>query len=108
MIKLVSMLLVAAISNLAVAGSEMVKNRGEVNLAPFRCEMIAGSNLIKRVCYDEHEEYLLLNVAGTYHDYCGVRDSTVSELERADSLGRYFNANIEGNFDCGVNRVPKY
>jgi hypothetical protein len=106
--KFVGVLLVAAMSNLAVAESVIVKNRGKVNLAPFRCERIAGSNLIKRICYDEREQYLLLNVAGTYLDYCGVRYATVSELESADSLGRYFNAHIDGYFDCSVNRVPKY
>lgn len=85
-----------------------VKYRGPVNLAPFKCETIGRSSLVNRVCYDNRERYMIINLQGTYYHYCEIDSRTVSELLAASSMGRYFNANIKGNFDCRVNRVPSY
>jgi hypothetical protein len=94
--------------SLARAESVYVKYRGEVDLAPFDCTDITGSSFIYRVCYDEANEYMLINLRGTYYHYCGIDDGTVSALLAAGSMGRFYNANIKGNFDCRINRVPEY
>jgi hypothetical protein len=94
--------------SLARAESVYVKYRGEVNLKSFDCTDIAKSSFIKRVCYDETNEYMLINLNGTYYHYCAIDDDTVSELLAADSMGRFYNTNIKGNFDCRKNRVPAY
>jgi hypothetical protein len=92
----------------AGAESVYVKYRGEVDLAPFKCSTVTRSSLIKRVCYDDHEAYVLIDVNGTYYHYCEIDSGTVSKLLSADSMGRYYNTAIKGNFDCRVKRMPKY
>ncbi len=94
--------------SLAGADSIYVKYRGDVPLKSFDCTDIARSSFIRRVCYDEANEYMLINLGGTYYHYCAIDDGTVSALLAADSIGRFFNASIKGNFDCRENRVPEY
>jgi hypothetical protein len=94
--------------SLARAESVYVKYRGEVDLKSFDCTDITRSSFINRVCYDEANEYMLINLNGTYYHYCAIDDGTVSALLAADSMGRFYNASIKGNFDCRVNRVPEY
>lgn len=49
---------------------------------------------------------MVIGLQGTYYHYCQIDSGTVAGLRSADSMGRYFNARIKGNFDCRVNRVP--
>ncbi len=86
----------------------MVKYRGPVDLAPFACEFIQRSSLVQRLCYDSRERYVIVNLTGTYYHYCEVPASVVSAWRSADSMGRFFNQNVKGRFDCRVNRVPAY
>ena len=85
-----------------------VKYRGPVDLAPFQCESVSKSSLVTRICYDRKEQYMVIGLQGTYYHYCQIDSGTVAGLRSADSMGRYFNARIKGNFDCRVNRVPTY
>ena len=85
-----------------------VKYRGQVDLAPFTCETVTRSSLVKRVCYDRREQYMIINLQGTYYHYCEIDAGTVSALLRSSSMGRYYNAAIKGNFDCRINRMPAY
>jgi hypothetical protein len=43
-----------------------VKFRGEVDLRPFNCTAVSASSLVKRVCYDSSNQYMLINLNGTY------------------------------------------
>ncbi|SRR6266511_4301870 len=92
----------------AHAESVYVKYRGEIDLAPFNCHGVKRSSVIQRVCYDSREKYLLLSLAGTYYHYCEVDRATVSYLLSAESMGRYYNRQIKGRFDCRVKRMPAY
>ena len=85
-----------------------VKYRGPVDLAPFQCESVSKSSLVTRICYDRKEQYMVIGLQGTYYHYCEIDSGTVAGLRGADSMGRYFNARIKGNFDCRINRVPTY
>lgn len=85
-----------------------VKYRGAVDLVPFECESINKSSLVTRVCYDSHEQYMIIGLQGTYYHYCEIDASTVSALRSAQSMGRFFNSNIKGNFDCRTHRMPAY
>jgi hypothetical protein len=85
-----------------------VKYRGKVNLAAFSCTDIARSSFINRVCYDTRNEYMLISLNGTFYHYCEIDNGTVSSLLSADSMGRFYNANIKGRFDCRTRRVPSY
>ena len=94
--------------SLARAESVHVKYRGEVDLKPFDCTDIARSSFIRRVCYDGRNEYMLISLNGTFYHYCEIDPGTVSSLLTAPSMGRFYNANIKGDFDCRVHRVPGY
>jgi hypothetical protein len=92
----------------ANAETVSVKYRGEVDLAPFACEAVTRSSFIERVCYDENNSYMLINLRGTWYHYCEIDPGTVSSLLAADSMGQFYNASIKGNFDCRTHRVPAY
>jgi hypothetical protein len=81
------------------------KYRGAVNLD---CTDIDRSSFVKRICYDRTNKYMLINLGGTYYHYCEIDGETVAGLVHADSIGRFFNANIKGQFDCPTHRVPNY
>src|SRR5262249_11423304 len=97
-----------ALAPTAQAEVVFVKYRGPVDLAPFQCESVTRSSLVRRVCYDQQEQYMIINLNGTYHHYCEIGPTVVANLLRAESMGRYYNAAIKGNFDCRVYRVPPY
>jgi hypothetical protein len=90
------------------ARSESVKYNGLVDLKPFECQAVTRSSFIQRVCYDRSNEYMLINLSGTYYHYCEIDKATVSVLLAAESMGRFFNSAIKGQFDCRTRRVPKY
>jgi hypothetical protein len=85
-----------------------VKYRGPVNLATFKCDTIARSSFIQRVCYDEKNAYMLINLSGAWYHYCEIGQGMVSSLLAAESMGRFYNVSIKGNFDCRTHHVPAY
>ncbi|HTN49607.1 MAG TPA: KTSC domain-containing protein [Burkholderiaceae bacterium] len=85
-----------------------VKARGEVDLASFRCENIARSENVKRLCYDERESYVLVSLKGIWYHFCGVPATTVTSWKKSASKGRYYNDVIRGNFDCHEASTPTY
>jgi hypothetical protein len=85
-----------------------VKYRGPLNLKPFKCESTPRSSLVKRVCYDEKEQYVVVKLQDVYYHYCEVPDKIVSKWLEAESLGRYYNQNVKGKYDCRVNYMPQY
>ena len=99
-------LLASTISVAAETAS--VKYRGEVDLAPFKCDTITRSSFIERVCYDEKNAYMLINLSGTWYHYCEIGRGMVSSLLAAASMGRFYNISIKGSFDCRTHRVPQY
>lgn len=108
-------LLTMAVASLALIAAEVsaetvdVKYRGAVDLKPFACEWIKRSSLVTRLCYDSRERYVVVQLnPGTYYHYCGVPSGVVSDWMQADSMGRYFNSNVKGRFDCRVTPPPTY
>jgi hypothetical protein len=56
---------------------------------------------------------MVILLTGTYYHYCEIGQGTVDELLGAESMGKYFIANIKGNgsdgpFDCMTHRVLEY
>lgn len=102
------LLLVLLIPNLVIAESVYVKYRGEVDLAPFACEWVSRSSVFKRLCYDQKEQYVIVQLTGTYYHYCEVPSGVVARWRNADSIGRYYKANMKRRYDCRINRVPQY
>ena len=103
-------ILILLLSAFGQANAETVdvKYRGLVDLAPFTCETVTRSSLVQRVCYDPREQYMIINLQGTYYHYCEIDAGTVDQLRTAPSMGRYYSAVIKGNFDCRTRRVPAY
>jgi hypothetical protein len=57
-----------------------VNSRGSVALTDnFDCRDIKRSSIIQRVCYQETQRYLIINIQGVYHQYCDVPVSTYLE-----------------------------
>lgn len=99
-------LLMAA--QVAMAERVYVKFRGEVDLAPFRCESLTRGANVKRLCYDGREKYMLVSLKGIWYHFCGVPPSTVSAWKKASSPGRYYNDNVREKFDCQAKPAPMY
>src|SRR6516164_1316280 len=69
-----------------------VKYRGPVDLAAFKCDAISRSSFIRRVCYDQNNNYMIVELKDTYYHYCDIDKSTVDAFNAAGSMGRFFNS----------------
>lgn len=85
-----------------------VKYRGPVNLAPFDCRWIHRSSFVQRLCYDRREQYVIVQLSGVYYHYCEVPAQLVIAWQSAESLGRFYNTQVKGRYDCRTRRVPAY
>ena len=95
------------------AETVVVKYRGSVDLTTFECPAIKDSSFVKRICYDKTNQYMILLLQQTYYHYCEIGPQVVAAFIAADSLGRYYNANIKGGgsdgpYDCRTHRIPTY
>lgn len=101
------------ISSSAIAETVAVKYRGVIDLKPFACTDTPRSSFIQRVCYDKVQNYMLINLRGTYYHYCELPPATLEAFLAAPSMGQFYNQNIKGTgsdgpFDCRTHRVPAY
>lgn len=71
-----------------------VQGRGAVDLAPFACTDTPRSTVVQRVCYDEARRHLLVNIGGTYSEYCGLPAATFDSFVVAPSMGQFFRQRI--------------
>jgi hypothetical protein len=108
MMRIILAAVLAVAAHAAKAERVYVKARGEVDLAQFRCENVTRSANVKRLCYDEKEEYVLVSLKGIWYHFCDVPPATVTGWRKAASKGRYYNDNIRGNYDCSVTHAPAY
>lgn len=97
----------------AFAEDALVKYRGLVPLDTFRCEDVSRSSFIQRVCYDDAQQYMIINLSGTYYHYCEIGPDTVASLLSASSMGKFYNQVIKGSsgngpFDCRTHQIPNY
>jgi len=79
--------------------------RGTIDLAPFACTDTPRSSIVQRVCYDEARRYLLVNIRGSYRDYCELPAAIFNAFVAAPSMGQYYRQNIaasdpEGAVNC--------
>ena len=101
------MLVLAAFATSARAETVNVEYRGPVDLTPFDCTDVSLSSFIKRVCYDTPHHYMVIALRNQWYHYCRIDNDTVQALLNADSMGRYYNETIRGNFDCRQGGVPE-
>jgi hypothetical protein len=88
-----------------------ISDRGAIDLAPFACTDTPRSSIVQRVCYDEVRRYLLVNVSGSYRDYCELSAATFNAFVAAPSMGQFYKRSIEGSdrdapFKCGTQNAP--
>jgi hypothetical protein len=83
-----------------VAEEVDVRQRGRLSLDDFNCARMESS-FIRRVCYDEANRYLLIQLGSIWRQYCNVPEETASALIEAESAARFFNVHIRGKFVCG-------
>lgn len=90
-----------------------VKYFGKLDLAPFICTDVTRSSFINRACYDKSKKFMVVQLRSTYYPYCEIAASIYEAFLSAESMGRYYNANIKGSgndgpYDCRTHAVPKY
>ena len=90
----------------ALAESIYVKFRGNLDLAPFKCESVNRSSVVKRLCYDSKEQYAIVNLKGTYYHYCEIPSKGISDRREAPSMGGFYRSQVKGNYDGRVYSVP--
>ena len=107
--KILSALLVIVISatmiTIAHADTVNVKYRGMVDLSAYSCNSITRSSFIRRVCFNQPKQHMVIKLNGTYYEYCRIDGGTVNNLLGTKSMGRFYNSNIKsratgGKFDC--------
>lgn len=84
-------------SSFAEAETVDVKYRGLVDLKSFQCQDVNRSSFIKRICYDQPSQYMIIQLNSVYYHYCELPKSTLDALLAASSMGQYFNGNIKGS-----------
>ena len=80
----------------------------DVSNGNFQHLRLKSSSLVKDMHYDSDNQYLLVQLNQAYYHYCGIPAEVVEEWIQSQSLGRYYNYYVKGNFDCRVNYLPKY
>lgn len=71
-----------------------VRGRGTVDLAAFACTDTPRSTVVQRVCYDEAQRHLLVNVGGDYSEYCRLPAATFEAFAAAPSMGQFYRQRI--------------
>ncbi len=103
------LLLCQSLTSLQAAECVDVRDRGKVSLQQLQCTPITTNDLLETICYDNKEAYLLLNVAGQYFEYCGVKQQLVDELMKAPKKSLHVNTHIAiGIYDCTIFQPPAY
>jgi hypothetical protein len=98
---LILLLLTAPIRNETVD----MRDGGTVDLGTFECRDINRSTVVQRVCYDQAQRALIVDVRGNYIKYCELPAVTFEAFMTAPSMGQFFARNIsesgpDGRFAC--------
>ena len=80
----------------------------DVSNGHFERLELKPSSFVNEMYYDKGNKYLLVRLKYTFYHYCGISSAVVENWLGASSLGRHYNYNIKGNYDCRVNYMPAY
>jgi hypothetical protein len=94
MIRSVATLLALVWTSPVLTETVDVRGRGTVDLATFACTDTPRSTVVQRVCYDQARRHLLVNVGGTYSEYCRLPAATFEAFIVAPSMGQYHRQHI--------------
>ena len=79
----------------------------DIDKQMFKC-LKSDSSLVNEACHDRSNQYMVINLQGTWYHYCSIPVAEWKAFNSALSLGRYYRKHIRGNFDCRVGYVPRY
>ncbi len=87
-------LIAAALLSASWAGAEtvQVKYRGAIDLKEFTCQDITRSSFINRVCYDDCNQYMIVQLQTVYYHYCELPKATLTAFLNASSMGQHRGA----------------
>ncbi len=77
----------------------------------FELHDTSVSSWIRGVWYDKGNDYLIINLSGTYYHYCGVPTriwSIYKNFKQHQSYGRAYRNYLKGQYDCRLGYVPDY
>lgn len=80
----------------------------DVDNGHFQVIETKPSTLVQQIIYDSPNNYLLVDLNGTFYHYCGIPGSVVSAWVASPSLGSFYNSAVKGNYDCRTYPVPHY
>ena len=84
------------------------RDRVDINHPRWEYLNTSKSSWVRGAWYDDDNDYMIINLSGTYYHYCSLPQSTWNSFKRASSFGSYYNAYIKGDYDCRRNYVPDY
>jgi hypothetical protein len=67
-----------------------------------------SSSLVTTAYYDTSNRYMIIVLQGTAYHYCDVPSGLWSAFRSAASLGRFYNSQVKGQYDCRAGFVPEY
>ena len=87
-----------------------VKYHGQVDLenGNFVEYDLKPSSFVKEIHFDSTNNYLITRLNQTYYHYCRINQIVVSNWVNSSSLGRFYNSEIKGNYDCRLGGIPQY
>jgi len=80
----------------------------DINAAYFEHLNTAGSSFVRGAWYDQDNQYMIINLSGTYYHYCCMPKKVWNDFKKADSYGAFYNKNIKEKYDCRQCKVPEY
>jgi hypothetical protein len=93
---------------LARAEIVIVSDAGELDLSSFDCIDVVESRLLKRVCYDQAQQYLVAEIHGRYYDQCRVAPALFDEFLDSETPVAFYNQRIRAGHKCSAAQRPKY
>jgi KTSC domain len=65
--------------------------RAKEVLGAHDCIDVTRSRVVRRVCYDEFSQRMIVEVGGTYREFCDVDRATAEGFVEASSMSKYFS-----------------
>jgi KTSC domain len=81
-------LLAVAAARCETAGVEGAPPPG---LEPLECVEVTRSRVIRRICYDELRQYMVVEFEGRHYRFCQVERETAEAFLQAKSLSQFFS-----------------
>lgn len=80
----------------------------DLNNYDFEYLDTSKSSFVRGAWYDFLEEYLVINLSGTYYHYCEVPVGLWEKFVYSDSFGSSYNQLLKGKYSCEGKDLPSY